>query len=243
LLVVITIIGMYAVMYYLPLFLQTIRGLGAMDTGLLMMPFALTAGAMMPIVGNLYDRIGPRLLSVVGVLGLFGVIYTFHNVNMSTSYATIIMWSMMEGVAMAMAMMPSTTAALAVLPTDMISRGSAMINILRQVSSSFGIAVLTFMLNARIAVHSQQMINNFTPWSLALNDFYQKTMAFLGGGASGDQVRMLGSAYLEGIVAQSAFVKGIDDVFVIAAFITLAGVVPALFMKRVRGSGALATGE
>jgi EmrB/QacA subfamily drug resistance transporter len=243
LLVVITIIGMYAVMYYLPLFLQTIRGLGAMETGLLMMPGALMSGLMMPIIGVLYDRIGPRLLSAVGVLALFGIIFAFHNLNMSTSYATIITWLVMEGVAMTMAMMPSMTAALAVLPAELASRGSAVINILRLISSSFGITVLTYMLNTRIAVHSQQMVNNFTPWSLALNDFYQKTAAFLSGGVSGSQLRMLGSAYLEGIVAQSAFVKALDDVFVIAAAITLFGVVPALFLKRVQGSGGRMIGE
>lgn len=243
LIVVITAIGMFAIMYFLPLFLQIIRGLGAMDTGLLMMPSALMAGVMMPIVGGLFDRIGPRLLAVVGMLGLFGIVYTFHNLNMSTSYGTIIIWQLVEGVTLAMAIMPCMTAALAALPAEMVSRGSAMINILRQVSSSFAIAVLTFMLNTRVAVHSQQMVNNFTPWSLALNDFYQKTMTFLGGGAAGDQARMLGAAYLEGVVAQAAFVKGIDDVFILAAAITLFGVIPALFLKSVQRSVVRVTVE
>jgi EmrB/QacA subfamily drug resistance transporter len=238
LIVVITTIGMYAIMYYLPLFLQTIRGLGAMETGMLMMPSALMAGAMMPVVGGIYDRIGPRLMLVVGVLGMFGIIYTFHNLNMSTSLGTIIIWQLVEGVTLAMAMMPCTTAALSALPNEMISRGSAMINIVRQIASSLAIAVLTFMLNNRIAVHSQQMVNNFTPWSLALNDFYQKTMTFLGGGAASDQARMLGSAYLEGYVAQTAFIRGIDDVFIIAAVIALVGVLPALFLRRpIQASG------
>jgi EmrB/QacA subfamily drug resistance transporter len=232
LLVIIATIGMYAIMYYLPLFLQSIRGLGAMETGMLMMPGALMSGVMMPIVGGLYDRIGPRLLSVAGVLGLFGIIFMFHNLDMSTSTGTIIIWQLLEGVAISMAMMPCSTAALSALPTEMISRGSAMLNILRQVASSFAIAVLTFMLNTRIAVHSQQMVNNFTPWSLALNDFYQKTMTFLGGGAVSEQARILGSAYLEGAVAQAAFIRGIDDVFIMAAVITLFGVIPALFLKR-----------
>ena len=59
LLVVVTTVGMYAGIFYLPLFLQSVRGLGAMQTGLLLMPGALASGLMMSITGRLYDKIGP----------------------------------------------------------------------------------------------------------------------------------------------------------------------------------------
>ena len=55
-------ICMYAGLFYLPLFLQNFRGLGAMETGLLMMPGALVSGAIMPLTGWLFDRVGPRPL-------------------------------------------------------------------------------------------------------------------------------------------------------------------------------------
>ena len=69
LMVVITTVGLVcAVCIYLPLFLRTRPG--GDGHRLLMMPGALMSGVMMPIVGNLYDRIGPRLLAVSGVVAL-----------------------------------------------------------------------------------------------------------------------------------------------------------------------------
>ena len=60
LMIIVISISMFAALFYVPLFLQRMRGLGAMETGLLMLPAALAEAAMMPIVGRLYDRDGSR---------------------------------------------------------------------------------------------------------------------------------------------------------------------------------------
>ena len=102
-----------------------------------------------------------------------------------------------------------------------------MTNIVRQVSSSFGIAILTSIMNTRIAMHSEQMVNNFTSVEPGVERLSSRRRWHpWAGERPSDQVRMLGSAYLQGIVAQAAFVKGIDDVFIIAAGVTLFGVIP-----------------
>ena len=56
-------IGLFAVLFYIPLLLQQARGLGAFDTGLLLLPQALVMAVLMPVAGLLYDRsarAGPR---------------------------------------------------------------------------------------------------------------------------------------------------------------------------------------
>ena len=68
LMVFVTNMVMFSGIFFLPLFLQTFRGLGAMETGLLMMPGALISGLIMPIQGRLFDRIGPRPLAIAGIL-------------------------------------------------------------------------------------------------------------------------------------------------------------------------------
>ncbi len=64
--------ALFGSLFLVPLFLQQVRGLGAFDTGLAILPQAIAAGIMMPIGGMLFDRIGARPL-VVGGLGLVGV--------------------------------------------------------------------------------------------------------------------------------------------------------------------------
>ena len=42
-------VGLFAVLFYIPLLLQQARGLGAFDTGLLLLPQALVMGVLMPL--------------------------------------------------------------------------------------------------------------------------------------------------------------------------------------------------
>jgi len=54
--------------FFIPTFLQQGQGKEAFDAGILMLPAALVTGVCMPLVGGLYDRIGPRWLGVSGLL-------------------------------------------------------------------------------------------------------------------------------------------------------------------------------
>lgn len=233
--VVITTIGLYAGVFYIPLFLQTIKGLGAMQAGLLMMPGALISGLMMPVVGGLYDRFGPKVLAVTGLLYLSYTTYLFHNLDVITPSRVIVTLVVLRALGMSFANMPAQTAAMAVIPTELVGRASAITNIINRISGSFGIAVLTSILNHRMASHAAVLANNVTATNPAVSDFFQRVAAYLGGGTVTAQVKSLGVAYLQGVISQMAFVKGIDDIFVVASVITLAGIVPALFLKR--GSG------
>lgn len=229
LMVVVTTVGMYAGLFYLPLFLQNLRGIGAMETGLLMMPGALVSAVMMPVIGNLYDRIGPRPLALVGLLMLAFLTYTFHYLDLATATATVTLWVMFRGAVMAFSMMPAQTAALADIPNEMIGRASSITNIIRNVASSLGLAFLTSIMDTRRAFHAARLSWTFSSTSQVASDALVKAGAMMGGGARG---RGIAIAYVQGVVAKTAFVKAIDDIFIVAAAFTLVALVPALFLKR-----------
>lgn len=229
--VAVTTISLYVGIFYLPLFLQSVRGLGAMETGLLMMPGALISGAAMPVVGFLYDRIGPRVLLLAGITLLAVTTYMFHDLCLETATSTIVCWVTLRGLVMSVASMPAQTAAMSVLPVELVGRASAMTNIISRVSSSFGIAVLTSLLTKREIIFSAHMSSYFTPWNPVLTGFILKAGRVLGQGGKG----LLSSVYLKDIVATRAFVHGIDDLFLVASWFTLAGLIPALFLKVYRG--------
>ncbi len=232
-LVVVTTIGLYAGIFYLPLFLQTARGLGAMETGLLMMPSALVSGLVMPVVGFLYDRVGPRLLAVTGFAFLTAMTYHFHNLSLATPQATIVLWMVLRGIGMSAANMPPQTAALSVIPPELVGRASAITNILARVSGSFGIAVLTSLLNRRQAFHAANLASHVTATNPELPQFLQQVAVSAGTDAA--RAQTLGLLYLQKTVALEAFVRGIDDIFVVAAGFTFAGVFLSLFLRKGEG--------
>jgi EmrB/QacA subfamily drug resistance transporter len=235
--IAVTVIGMYAGLFYIPLFLQSIRGLGAMQTGLLMMPGALVSGLMMPISGKLYDKVGPRVLVFCGVLAMAVMTYAFHNLSLDIAYSTVALWMVLRGMVMSFANMPAQTAALADIPTAMVGRASALTNIISRVSSSFGLAVLTSSLNDRMVFHAAHMAETVTVRNPAVVAFLAKVGGMFGTGSRGKAVA---AAYIQGTITKVSYVQGIDDVFVLAAVVTLIGLVPAFFLKRGEKKGAVA---
>ena len=227
--IVVTTVGMFSGLFFLPLFLQSIRGMGAMETGLLMMPGALVSGALMPVTGRLFDRIGPRPLVIMGLLLLAFVTFLFRNLNLATAASTVMIWTMLRGITMPFAMIPAQTAAMVDIPTELIGRASALTNIISRVSSSFGIAVLTSMLTARQAVHGARLSWGLTAANPAVTSLLSRAGAAMGGGARGRGVAL---ALVQGMIAKSSFVNAIDDVFIVTAAFTLIALVPALFLKK-----------
>jgi len=239
LMVVVVSIVMFSGLFFLPLFLQSFRGLGAMETGILMMPGALVSGLMMPLTGRLFDRVGPRPLALAGIILLGFISWLFHYLNLATATGTIVVWTIVRGLVMPLANMPAQTAAMVDIPTELIGRASAMTNIIQRVASSFGIAVLTSVLTTRQALHSQWLAWTVTASSPAAMSALNHAGAVMGGGARG---RGLALAFLQGQALKTGFVNGIDDVFLITAAITAIAIVPAFFLKRPKAGAARGPG-
>jgi EmrB/QacA subfamily drug resistance transporter len=227
--IVVTTVGMFSGIFFLPLFLQNIRGIGAMETGLLMLPGALVSGLMMPIIGRLFDKLGPRPLVLLGLLTLAVITFLFRNLNLATATGTVMVWVMFRGMVLPLANMPAQTAAMVDIPTELIGRASAITNIIGRVSGSFGIAVLTSMLTTRQAIHEARLAWTVNAASPAVSQFMARAASALGAAGHGKTIAL---AYLQGTVAKMSFVNAIDDVFIVTAAFTLIALVPAFFLKK-----------
>ncbi len=219
--VVITTIGLFAGLFYIPIFLQTIRGLGALQTGMLMLPGAAASAVMMPITGKIYDRFGPRIIMITGLLGLTFLTLQFATISVVTSLATVVTWMAFRGMTMSLASMPAQTAALADLPMNLISRATSVSSIIRNLASSFGIAVMTVLLNQRMTFHHARISDSLSPDNAAFCDFLRGNPE-------------IGSTMVTGRVAQQSFVFAIQDIFIFTAVLTLLALIPVMFLKKQR---------
>jgi EmrB/QacA subfamily drug resistance transporter len=222
---VIMTIALYGGSFYIPLYLQTVRGFGALTTGLALMPGAIATAIMMPIAGRIYDRAGAKGLALVGTLVLAFGTYLFHHLSIATTAGTVSNWMIVRGLGMGLVMMPVMTVGLAVIPQPLLGRASAMSNIVQRVSGSLGIAVLTTMLTAATAQHFA---------GLAI-----QTSASAMTGAMPASLPPAAALYLlYGRLQQQAFTMAINDMFVIMAIVALVGLVPALLLRRGPVTGA-----
>lgn len=139
--------AMVGVEMVLPLYLQTVRGESAFHSGLTLLPGALLIGVMSPITGQLFDRLGAKRLSIVGMSLLTLGTLSFAFITKETPMLEVVVLYAIRMLGISMVLMPVTTAGMNALSFDLISHGTAVNNTTRQVASSVGTAVLISVLS------------------------------------------------------------------------------------------------
>ncbi|HEY0813321.1 MAG TPA: DHA2 family efflux MFS transporter permease subunit [Pseudonocardia sp.] len=220
LLISVLMVGLFAVLFYVPLFLQQAQGLGAFNAGLLLLPQALVMAVLMPIAGRLYDKIGPRWPAVVGLTIVAVGTYLLHNLTLDTSRTEIAELLALRASGMGLAMMPIMTSGVAAVPVDKVGAASAFNNVVQRSAAALGLAVLTAVMTTQRA----QMTGDRT--SLIGGDTSMPTLL---PGLNGEMV----GRYATYTQTQSqVFVAALDQLMIITSVLTLIGVGLAFLLRN-----------
>jgi EmrB/QacA subfamily drug resistance transporter len=151
LLISILSIGLFAGLFYVPLFLQEAQQITPFHTGLTLLPQALVLVVTVPLAGLIYDRVGARWPSVLGLtLTAVGTLL-LTGINADMPRPELIGWLMIQAVGLGLAFVPILTGGLAILPRNIVNVGSAYNTLVQRVSSALGLAVLTALATAQQA--------------------------------------------------------------------------------------------
>src|SRR6266403_2007241 len=106
-----TVLGivLYGTIALLPLFLQTLMGYPALQSGLAVSPRGIGSIASMIIVGRLVGRVNGRYLLLFGFSVLAFSTYLFSDINLEISSSSIVWPGMPSGFAMGFVFVPLTT--------------------------------------------------------------------------------------------------------------------------------------
>ncbi|MEZ3159692.1 DHA2 family efflux MFS transporter permease subunit [Microbacterium sp. BWT-B31] len=141
-------IAFFGAITVLPLYMKTVLGIGALETGLAVLPGALVMGLVGPIVGRVYDRRGTRVLLVPGTIIASALLWFYTTFDQSTTIWTIAVAQTILSLGLAMSFTPLFTASLASLQPRFYSYGSAVLGTVQQVAGAAGIALMVTVLTA-----------------------------------------------------------------------------------------------
>ncbi|HEY4008146.1 MAG TPA: DHA2 family efflux MFS transporter permease subunit [Pseudonocardia sp.] len=144
-LLVVMQVNLFATVFFVPVFLQQGQGKEAFDAGVLILPQAIVTAVLMPIVGRLYDKIGPRWLSTIGMAICAYGTYLMYGITPDMTRGAIITWTCIRAVGVGLAMMPMMTAGLDAVAPEQHNQASALNNVARQVFGALGLAALSAM--------------------------------------------------------------------------------------------------
>ncbi|WP_326646393.1 multidrug efflux MFS transporter [Streptosporangium sp. NBC_01755] len=141
--------AMLGSMILLPLYLQNVRELSALQTGLLVMPGSLAMGLLGPTVGRLFDRFGGRVLVIPGAIGITLALTGFTQVTMTMPFWQLLGLHALLMVSLAATFTPVFTLGLGAVPPPLYSHASSILSTLQQVSAAVGTALVITVMSAR----------------------------------------------------------------------------------------------
>ncbi|WP_066393805.1 DHA2 family efflux MFS transporter permease subunit [Neobacillus mesonae] len=204
---IVNAVAMFSGMILTPAYVQSVRGISPLDSGLMMLPGAIVMGIMSPITGKLFDKFGPRALGVIGLAVTAVSTYMLANLQIDSSYSYIILVYTLRMLGMSIVMMPIMTNGLNQLPTRLNPHGTAVNNTAQQVSGSIGTAILVTIMNSVTKTEATNLMTGVDPTTM--------------------------TKAAQALLTQKALLAGIQYSFYVALGINIVVLILALFVKRV----------
>jgi EmrB/QacA subfamily drug resistance transporter len=138
----------------IPLYVQSVRGMGALQTGLLLLPGAILMGIMSPISGRLFDRFGVRWLAVIGFSLMTTALILLSLLTAESPLSRVMLAFAIHMLGISTLMMPLMTAGINALPRRLIAQGTAVNNTLRMIGGSIFTALMVSISTMVTYMHS-----------------------------------------------------------------------------------------
>ncbi|THF72884.1 multidrug efflux MFS transporter [Cohnella fermenti] len=156
----ITMISLYSGTLLVPLFLQNVQRISALDTGIIMLPASLVMALCMPIAGKLYDRLGPLWMTAGGLILILVGSFEMARLDVGVSHAYIILWMTVRNIGVSFASAATGTASMEEIPRAQSGDASSVSNWVRNVGGSFAIALFTSLLISNAASHGRDLADS-----------------------------------------------------------------------------------
>jgi DHA2 family multidrug resistance protein len=213
---------LYGVTALLPLFLQTLLGYSALDSGLAVSPRGIGSIVSMVLVGLLVNKIDSRILLAFGCF-LIGVsTWMLSRVNLDIGMSAVVWPNILNGFSGGFLFVPLTTLTMSRLKKEQIGNGAGIYNLMRNIGGSVGIASVTTMLVRGAQTHQNYLTANVTAStpaaSIALSGL-QAHFHIAGAASNAASQQALGSIYRA--IQQQASLLAYADNFRTMTFLML----------------------
>jgi EmrB/QacA subfamily drug resistance transporter len=145
-------LAMFGVFFFNSLYLGQVLGYSPIQTGAAFLPLTVLIVFVAPLAGRFSDKIGSRWLMGAGLVLLSGSLLSFSTLGVDSTFWDIVPGLVLGGFGMSLAMTPTTAAAMGSVPVDKAGVGSAVLNSMRQVGGSLGIALMGAIVAASVSV-------------------------------------------------------------------------------------------
>jgi len=227
---------LYGTTAQLPLFLQTLMGYPALQSGLAMSPRGLAAFCTTLFVGAMIGKgkIPLRVLLCFGFIMLGASSFLLANITLEVGQINVILPCVVSGFSISFIFVPLTITTMGHLGQAQMANATGIYNLMRNLGGSIGIAFVTTMLARGAQVHQALMVGHLTPTDPAFTHRLAASEHLYA--AHGDPVAATQQAYasVNMILDQQAHMWAFTDNFYLFGFLALCGVPFVFLFKTVK---------
>lgn len=138
---IIVVMAMMASEIVMPMYLQGPMEFSAKIAGIILLPGALLNGLMSPVMGGIFDKLGPRKMIIPGTIVLLLVMFFYSTIHPGISMWVFILVYMVLMLAISATLMPANTNGMNELPESMYPHGTAIINTMQPIAGALGVSI------------------------------------------------------------------------------------------------------
>ena len=230
-------IGLYGLVYLLPLYLYNVRGYDSLQIGNTMFVTGLFQFISAPLAGNLAPRVNLKWMLFVG-FSLFAInAFMSSSVTADFGFDELFIPQMLRGVSLMCCFIPINIFALGTLPPDRIKNASALYNTARNLGGAIGLALINTLLIQRLAHHKTYLQENIVGGNTQVENFMAMVKprfeAYIPGNANTASLKLVSN-----MVAQQAMILSIADVFYVMGWLFALTIIFIPFIKTPKAVSA-----
>lgn len=156
--------GMFVVVTVtlLPMLVQRELGYTALDAGLILVPGGTALLLMMPIVGNLSNKIQPKYLVAFGMLVSAVSMWSAQGISIQTDETTLVYLRILQTVGVPFLFVPIMILGFSGISPKETNHASAILSLMKNLGGSFGISLITSYLDHRQQIEQFNLTANLT---------------------------------------------------------------------------------
>jgi DHA2 family multidrug resistance protein len=183
-----------------------------------------------PLVGKTVGKVDPRRYATFAFIVFALVLWMRSNFNTQADFRTILVPTIVQGIAMAFFFIPLLTITISGLTPDRIPAASGLTNFVRITAGAMGTSISTTLWESRAALHHAQLVENLSGANATMQ-------SALGGLAASGLTQEQALAQINRLVDQQAFMLAANDIFYLSAALFLV-LIPLVWVTHPQRGGA-----
>ncbi|HEU5368907.1 MAG TPA: MFS transporter, partial [Ktedonobacterales bacterium] len=215
-----TVAVLFGSLFLVPFFFEQVEGLSALSAGEILITQGLAMAVGLAIGGKLYNKVGPRILSVAGVALVAVSMVGFTSLKVTTTGAELQLWLILRGLGLGLVGQALQTLAVSAVSNQRMAKATSLISATKTVFGAIGVAIFTTYLTQQTATHAKAIAAGLQAQPIS--------------GVAATCLQQAGqhAQALQACVAQHAVTMGLNDTFLLSLIGCVICTALAFFLGR-----------